>query len=47
MIRESPEEFEGQFGCLGKNKEKYISFSIPIKKKNTKLMKIEKKLQKT
>ena len=46
MIRESPEEFEGQFGCLGKNKEKHISFSISIKK-NTKLMKIEKKLQKT
>ena len=26
------EEFEGGFECLGKNKEKYITFSVPIKK---------------
>ena len=28
------EEFKGQFECLGENTEKYITFSIPIKKEN-------------
>ena len=27
-------EFKGQFECLGENTEKYITFSIPIKKEN-------------
>ena len=27
------EEFEGEFECLGENTEKYITFSVPIKKK--------------
>ena len=27
------QEFKGQFECLGENTEKYITFSIPIKKK--------------
>ena len=26
------EEFVGQFECLGENSEKYITFSLPIKK---------------
>ena len=26
-------EFEGNFGCLGENTEKYITFSVPIRKK--------------
>ena len=26
-------EFEGNFGSLGENTEKYITFSVPIKKK--------------
>ena len=26
-------DFEGNFECLGKNTEKYITFSMPIKKK--------------
>ena len=26
-------EFEGNFDCLGENTEKYITFSVPIKKK--------------
>ena len=26
------EEFKGEFECLGENTEKYISFSVPIKK---------------
>ena len=34
MIRELAEEFEGEFECLGENAEKYITFSVPIKKEN-------------
>ena len=26
-------EFDGNFDCLGENTEKYITFSVPIKKK--------------
>ena len=32
IIKELEEEFEGQFECLGGNTEKYITFSVPIKK---------------
>ena len=32
IIKELAEGFEGQFECLGENTEKYITFSIPIKK---------------
>ena len=31
MIKGLAEEFEGEFECLGENKEKYIKFSVPIK----------------
>ena len=31
---ELPEEFKGQFNCLGENTEKYTTFSVPIKKEN-------------
>ena len=31
IIKELAEEFEGDFECLGENKEKYINFSVPIK----------------
>ena len=34
IIRELAEEFKGQFECLGENTEKYITFSILIKKEN-------------
>ena len=34
IIRELAEEFNGQFHCLGENTEKYITFSVPIKKEN-------------
>ena len=34
IIKELAEEFKGQFECLGENKEKYITFSVPIKKEN-------------
>ena len=32
IIKELAKEFEGNFECLGENTEKYISFSVPIKK---------------
>ena len=32
IIKELAEEFEGKFECLGENTEKYIPFSVPIKK---------------
>ena len=36
MIKNLAEEFEGGFQCLGENTEKYITFSVPIKKEITK-----------
>ena len=33
IIRDLVKEFEGNFECLGENTEKYITFSVPIKKK--------------
>ena len=33
IIKELVEEFQGNFECLGENTEKYITFSVPIKKK--------------
>ena len=32
IIKELAEEFEGPFECLGENTEKYVNFSVPIKK---------------
>ena len=32
-IKELVKEFDGNFECLGENTEKYITFSVPIKKK--------------
>ena len=32
IIKQLAEEFEGQFECLGENKTKYITFSVPFKK---------------
>ena len=32
LIKELAEAFKGQYECLGENTEKYISFSVPIKK---------------
>ena len=51
IMKELAEEFEGQFECLGENTEKYITFSVPIKKEvskidkdgNDKIMKISYK----
>ena len=33
IIKELLKEFEGNFECLGENTEKYITFSVPIKKR--------------
>ena len=33
IIRKLANEFEGNFECLGENTEKYITFSVPIKKR--------------
>ena len=35
IIKELAEEFEGEFECLGENTEKYITFSLPLKKETT------------
>ena len=40
IIKELAEEFKGQFEYLGENTEKYITFSVPIKKKITKTYKV-------
>ena len=34
IIKELAEEFKDKFTCLGENTEKYISFSVPIKKEH-------------
>ena len=34
IIKGLAEEFKGEFECLGENKEKYITFSVPIKKES-------------
>ena len=46
IIKELSKQFKKQFTCLGENIEKYITFTIPIKKKLQELIKMEKKLQK-
>ena len=33
IIKELVKQFEGNFDCLGENTEKYITFSVPLKKK--------------
>ena len=34
MSKELAEEFKSKFKCLVENTEKYITFSVPIKKEN-------------
>ena len=34
IIKGLAEDFDGDFECLGENKEKYITFSVPIKKES-------------
>ena len=33
IIKELVKEFEGNFDCLGENTEKYITFSVPSKRR--------------
>ena len=40
IIKELAEEFEGELECLGEKTEKYITFSVPIKKETTKRIRI-------
>ena len=39
IIKELASEFEGEFECLGENKEKYKTFSVPMKKEIKKISK--------
>ena len=32
IINQLAKEFDGQFACLRENTEKYITFSVPVKK---------------
>ena len=32
IVKELAEEFKGQLECLGENTEKYLTFSVPVKK---------------
>ena len=34
IIKQLTIEFKGNFDCLGENTEKYITFSVPVYKKN-------------
>ena len=34
VIKKLAEELKGEFECLGENKEKYITFSVPLKKES-------------
>ena len=34
IIKQLAKELEAQFECLGENSEKYITFSVPIKKEH-------------
>ena len=53
IIKNVAEEFEGGFECLGENTEKYITFSVSIKKEiakkdkngNDKMIKISYKIK--
>ena len=47
IIIELLEEFEWQLTCLGKNSEKYITFSVPIEKQVTRIDKNGKEFTKT
>ena len=45
IIKNLPEEFEGESEWLGENTEKYITFSVPFKKENDNDKKIKYKLK--
>ena len=45
VIKKLAEEVKGEFECLGENTEKYITFSVPLKKENHNDKKITYKLK--
>ena len=46
IIKELVKEFEGNFDCLGENTEKYITFSVPLKRKiDNKVLEINYKIK--
>ena len=45
IIKKLAKEFESEFECLGENTEKYITFSVPLKKENDNGKKITYKLK--
>ena len=45
IIKKIAKESKGQFKCLGRNTEKYITFSVPIKKEAANDKKITFKLK--
>ena len=47
VIKEIAKIFERKFTCLRENAEKYITFSVPIKKEVHRNGKMEQKLQKS
>ena len=44
IIKKLAKEFEGEFECLGENTEKYITFSVSLKKENNNDKKITVKV---
>ena len=45
VIKKLAEEFEGEFECLGEKTERYVTFSVPLKKENDNGKKITYKLK--
>ena len=45
IIKQLAKEFKGNFDCLGENTEKYITFSVPIKKELNNSKKITYKIK--
>ena len=45
IIKDLVKEFQGNFECLGKNTEKYITFSVPLKKIENKTVEITYKIK--
>ena len=43
IIKQFTEDFKGQFECLGKNTKKYVTFSVPLKKKLPMMITVKKK----
>ena len=38
IINQLAKEFQGELNCIGENMEKYITFSVPVKKKKNAMM---------